>query len=86
MNSLIRYPLYGSYHEIINLSRHGEPLSLRADVVGPICETGDVLGHSRPLPITEEGDTFLIATSGAYCHSMSSHYNLREPAHEKFLT
>ncbi|MCH8963292.1 MAG: diaminopimelate decarboxylase, partial [Bacteroidetes bacterium] len=85
MNSLIRPALYGSYHEIVNLTRLDAPTTLTADVVGPICETGDVLGHSRRLPDTREGDVLLIATTGAYGRAMSSRYNLREPAAETML-
>jgi diaminopimelate decarboxylase/aspartate kinase len=82
MNSLIRPSLYGSYHHIVNLSSYGNPLEMTADVVGPICESGDVLGHGRLLPKTKEGDTILISTAGAYGRVMSSNYNLREPAEE----
>ena len=85
MNSLIRPALYGAYHEIVNLSRLNAPITSIAEVVGPICETGDVLGHGRPLPDTQEGDVFLIATAGAYGRAMSSFYNLREPASEVLL-
>jgi diaminopimelate decarboxylase/aspartate kinase len=85
MNSLIRPALYGSYHQIENLSRLGESRELTAEVVGPICESGDVLGHARRLPATQTGDVFLIATAGAYGRAMSSRYNLREPAGEVFL-
>jgi diaminopimelate decarboxylase/aspartate kinase len=85
MNSLIRPPLYGAYHPIYNLSRLDEPPALVAHVVGPICETGDILGHSRRLPPTFEGDVVLIANAGAYGRVMSSHYNLREPAAETLL-
>lgn len=85
MNSLIRPALYDAFHEIANLSKLGEPAALIADVVGPICETGDVLGHARPLPETSEGDVILIATAGAYGRSMSSQYNLRQPAAERVL-
>lgn len=85
MNSLIRPALYGAYHEIVNLSRLDEVLSIDAEVVGPICESGDVLGHMRRLPETKEGDVLLIATAGAYGRAMSSHYNLRAPASERFL-
>jgi diaminopimelate decarboxylase/aspartate kinase len=46
-------------------------------VVGPICESGDVLGADRHLPRSEEGDVLLIAQAGAYGESMASHYNLR---------
>ena len=85
MNSLIRPALYGAYHEIVNLSRLGEPPSWVAHVVGPICETGDTLGYSRPLVRPQEGDVLLIGTTGAYGRAMSSHYNLREPATEVLL-
>jgi bifunctional diaminopimelate decarboxylase / aspartate kinase len=82
MNSLIRPALYGAHHEILNLSRLDEPATEVANVVGPICETGDQLGVDRLLPVTSEGDVLLIATAGAYGRSMSSTYNLREPAVE----
>ena len=85
MNSLLRPALYGAHHEIVNLTRLGEPPSITADVVGPICESGDVLGHSRRLPPTEPGDVLLVATTGAYGASMSTHYNLRPPAEEVLL-
>ena len=82
MNSLIRPALYGAWHEIVNLSRLGEPATERYTVVGPICESGDVLGNDRHLPPTREGDVVLVATAGAYGRVMSSHYNLRPPAVE----
>lgn len=83
MNSLIRPALYGAHHDIINLSRAADGAVRRVEVVGPICETGDVLGHDRYLPSeTAEGDVLLIATAGAYGASMASHYNLRDPAGE----
>ena len=85
MNSLIRPALYGAYHEIANLSRAEEPATELVNVVGPICESADVLGHDRLLPSTREGDVLLIANAGAYGHAMSSHYNLRPPAVELFL-
>ncbi|HUA24396.1 MAG TPA: bifunctional aspartate kinase/diaminopimelate decarboxylase [Steroidobacteraceae bacterium] len=85
MNSLIRPALYGSYHEIANLTRLGEPATEVVNIVGPICESADVLGHDRLLPPTREGDIILIANAGAYGHCMSSHYNLRDPAEEVVL-
>ncbi|HWW33396.1 MAG TPA: bifunctional aspartate kinase/diaminopimelate decarboxylase [Steroidobacteraceae bacterium] len=85
MNSLIRPALYGSYHEITNLTRIDEPATELVNIVGPICESADVLGHDRLLPVTEEGDILLIANAGAYGHAMSSHYNLRAPAAELVL-
>lgn len=85
MNSLIRPALYGAWHEIVNLTRLDEPPTLAANVVGPICESADFLGHDRLLPPTAPGDVMLIANVGAYGHAMSSHYNLREPAVELLL-
>ncbi|HWG77590.1 MAG TPA: bifunctional aspartate kinase/diaminopimelate decarboxylase [Steroidobacteraceae bacterium] len=85
MNSLIRPALYGAWHEIVNLSRLDEPAVLTSNVVGPICESADFLGHDRLLPPTHAGDVMLIANAGAYGHAMSSRYNLREPAGEILL-
>ena len=85
MNSLIRPALYGSYHEIANLTRIDEPATELTNVVGPICESADVLGHDRLLPPTYEDDVLVIANAGAYGHTMSSHYNLRSPAAELVL-
>ena len=82
MNSLIRPALYGAYHEIVNLTRLADPPEHVVNVVGPICESGDILGHDRLLPATYEGDVLLIANAGAYGFVMSSRYNLREPAAE----
>ncbi|MEM6938370.1 MAG: bifunctional aspartate kinase/diaminopimelate decarboxylase, partial [Pseudomonadota bacterium] len=85
MNSLIRPALYGAYHEIANLSRLHEPAGQVCNVVGPICETGDILGLDRLLPVSEAGDVLLIANAGAYSAAMASNYNLRPPAAELLL-
>jgi diaminopimelate decarboxylase/aspartate kinase len=85
MNSLIRPALYGAHHDIVNLSRYGEPANVSANVVGPICESSDFLGHDRLLPECHSGDVLLIATAGAYSRAMSSNYNLRAPAEELLL-
>ncbi len=85
MNSLIRPALYGSYHEIANLTHIDEPATEPMSIVGPICESADVLGHDRLLPVTREGDVLVIANAGAYGHAMSSHYNLRAPAPELYI-
>ena len=82
MNSLIRPALYGAHHEILNLDRLQDLATEVVNVVGPICESGDQFGAGRLLPPTQEGDVLLIATAGAYGRSMSSRYNLREPAKE----
>ncbi len=84
MNSLIRPALYGAHHDIRNLSRLGEAMSHRVNVVGPICESADQLGADRWLPATAEGDVLLIATCGAYGYAMSSYYN-RRPAAREFM-
>ena len=86
MNSLIRPALYGAYHEIVNLTRHGRPPTEVVNIVGPICESGDTLGHERAMPKAEEGDVLLIANAGAYGRVMSSDYNLRPPAEERVLS
>ncbi len=82
MNSLIRPALYDAWHEIVNLTRLDEPATALYQVVGPICESGDVLGTDRRLPEAQEGDVMLIAQAGAYGKVMSSHYNLRDEADE----
>ena len=85
MNSLLRPALYDAHHEIVNLTRLGAATDARYTVVGPICESGDVLGTERLLPESREGDVLLIADVGAYGHAMSCRYNLREPAVEVFV-
>jgi diaminopimelate decarboxylase/aspartate kinase len=85
MNSLIRPALYEAWHEIVNLTRLDEPAATMVQVVGPICESGDVLGSNRRLPECHEGDVMLIAQAGAYGATMASRYNLREPAREVVL-
>ncbi len=85
MNSLIRPVLYGAEHPVVNLSRLHEKPAITAHIVGPICESGDTLGHDVRLPETTEGDIILIADAGAYGHVMASHYNRRDPAQEYYF-
>jgi len=85
MNSLIRPALYDAWHEIVNLTRLDEPATALYQVVGPICESGDVLGTDRRLPEASEGDVVLVAQAGAYGKVMSSPYNLREEAAEMVI-
>ncbi|HEX2163237.1 MAG TPA: bifunctional aspartate kinase/diaminopimelate decarboxylase, partial [Thermoanaerobaculia bacterium] len=82
MNSLLRPALYGAWHPIHNLTRLDEPSAGSVHVVGPLCESSDVLGRDRLLPPTEPGDVLLIDNAGAYGAVMASRYNLREPAEE----
>ncbi|HEX6201966.1 MAG TPA: bifunctional aspartate kinase/diaminopimelate decarboxylase [Thermoanaerobaculia bacterium] len=82
MNSLLRPALYGAWHPIHNLTRLDEPAAESVHVVGPLCESSDVLGRDRLLPATLPGDVLLIENAGAYGAVMASRYNLREPAEE----
>ena len=78
MNALLRPALYDAYHHVANLSRIGDAAEATFDIVGPVCETGDVLGHARRLPAaTAPGDVLLIADAGAYGMAMANTYNLR---------
>lgn len=85
MNSLIRPALYGAWHNIVNLSRLDQPTEYTANIVGPMCESGDVLGIDRKMPKTQTGDLLLIANTGAYGAVMASNYNLRQPAQEVII-
>jgi bifunctional diaminopimelate decarboxylase / aspartate kinase len=78
MNAILRPALYEAWHDIVNLTRADAPADAAFDVVGPICESGDVLGRQRLLPAaTAEGDVLLLADAGAYGHVMANTYNLR---------
>lgn len=85
MNSLIRPALYGAWHGIHNLTRLGEEAVDYWNIVGPICESSDILGRDRWLPPMIPGDIVLIENAGAYGAVMSSRYNQREPAEEVIL-
>jgi diaminopimelate decarboxylase len=76
MNDLIRPSLYRSYHDIIPLRRTDRPPIL-ADVVGPVCETGDFLARDRQLANVLPGDLLAVATAGAYGFVAASNYNSR---------
>jgi len=76
MNDLMRPALYGSYHEIVP-AREGTPERLVADVVGPLCETGDFFAHDRDMPDVQPGDLLAVLTTGAYGFVLSSNYNTR---------
>jgi diaminopimelate decarboxylase len=76
-NALIRPAMYDAYHQVKVLNRVGETASETYDVVGNICESGDVFAKDRKLPKTAEGDIVAIYDTGAYGFSMSSQYNQR---------
>lgn len=81
MNDLMRPTLYNAYHEILPVVRTRRKKIL-ADVVGPICESGDFLAMERPLPGVQPGDYLAVMSAGAYGFSMSSNYNSRPRAAE----
>jgi diaminopimelate decarboxylase/aspartate kinase len=86
MNALMRPALYEAFHDIRNLSRADATEMAIFDIVGPICESSDVLGRGRPLPIaTAEGDVLLVADAGAYGMAMANTYNLRALPAENML-
>jgi diaminopimelate decarboxylase len=76
MNDLIRPALYQSHHEIQPLRKTARQ-EIVADVVGPICETGDFLARDRKLPNVGPGDYLAVCTAGAYGFVLSSNYNSR---------
>jgi diaminopimelate decarboxylase len=81
MNDLIRPALYSAHHEILPL-RQSTGRTLRADVVGPVCETADFLARDRVLPEVFPGDLLAVCTAGAYGFAQSSNYNSRPRAAE----
>lgn len=76
MNDLMRPTLYGSYHEIVPVVKRPSE-TLTADVVGPLCETGDFLAQDRAMPDVQPGDLLAILTVGAYGYVLASNYNTR---------
>ncbi|MGA8069830.1 MAG: diaminopimelate decarboxylase, partial [Terriglobales bacterium] len=81
MNDLLRPSLYGAHHEIVPV-RGGTRETEIADVVGPICETGDFFARDRKLRVVSEGDLLAILDAGAYGSVLGSNYNTRGRAAE----
>ena len=77
MNDLIRPTLYDAYHEIIAVNEKRNDYTNEADVVGPICETGDYFAKHRKMPEVQEGDLLAVMTAGAYGAVQSGTYNTR---------
>lgn len=80
MNDLMRPALYDAYHAILPLQKRQLPTQCY-EVVGPICETGDFIGHAREMAV-QQGDALAVMSAGAYGMSMSSNYNTRPRAAE----
>ena len=81
MNDLIRPAFYDAYHEIVPVTRNSRG-TMKADVVGGICESGDYFSKDRPLPKVGEGDHLALLSAGAYGFVMASNYNARPLAAE----
>ena len=81
MNDLIRPSLYKAHHEIMPL-RYRPGGAIVADVVGPVCETGDFLARDRELADVQTGDYLAVLSAGAYGFAQSSNYNSRRRAAE----
>jgi diaminopimelate decarboxylase len=75
MNDLLRPSLYDAHHEIRAVEQNGSVKG--ADLVGPVCESGDYLARDRELPDAQEGDLLAVMGAGAYGFSMASNYNSR---------
>jgi diaminopimelate decarboxylase len=76
MNDLIRPALYQAHHEILPVLHDDRPTQT-ADIVGPVCETGDFFARDRTLPELRAGDLAVLLDAGAYGMSLASHYNTR---------
>ena len=87
MNDLLRPTLYDAYHAIVPVKEppKGAPLD-PVDVVGPVCESGDIFARERPLPPLAAGDLLAICSAGAYASVMASSYNGRLPASEVMVS
>jgi len=83
MNDLIRPSLYDAYHKIEAVGIEGEKSP--ADVVGPVCESGDFFGKDVPLPPLKHNDLVVVHSAGAYGFTMASNYNTRAKAAEVAL-
>ena len=81
MNDLPRPALYQAFHEIVPLRPRAEATAATWEVVGPVCESGDWIGHERRLAV-QPGDLLAVLSAGAYCMSMASNYNSRGRAAE----
>lgn len=86
MNDLIRPTLYQAHHEIIAVSKRENARQIDADIVGPVCETGDFFARSREMAEAERGDLLAIKTAGAYGFVLASNYNSRPRAVELLVS
>jgi diaminopimelate decarboxylase len=85
MNDLIRPSLYQAHHEVVPVKKRESGSGLTADIVGPVCETGDFFARGRQMSSVEAGDLLAIRTAGAYGFVISSNYNSRPRACELLI-
>ncbi|OPY78651.1 MAG: Diaminopimelate decarboxylase [Syntrophorhabdus sp. PtaU1.Bin058] len=76
MNDLVRPAFYGAYHEIMPVKK-GRGDTIKVDIVGPVCESGDFFAKDRPIASVKDGELLAVLGAGAYGFSMSSNYNAR---------
>ena len=76
MNDLMRPTLYDAYHHIVPVRKNRRRM-ITADIVGPVCESGDFLAREREINSVQHGDCLAVMSAGAYGFSMSSNYNSR---------
>ncbi|HEX2860022.1 MAG TPA: diaminopimelate decarboxylase [Lacunisphaera sp.] len=86
MNDLVRPAMYEAYHEIVPLQRDTARPALKADIVGPICESGDCFAKDRTLQAVGEGELVAFMSAGAYGYTMASRYNTRGQAAEVLVS
>jgi diaminopimelate decarboxylase len=86
MTELIRPALYRAYHAIVPVAAHPDASYTPADVVGPVCESGDFFAKDRMLPPVKRGDLLVLRGAGAYSASMASNYNTRPLAPEVMVS
>ncbi|MBW8748020.1 MAG: diaminopimelate decarboxylase [Acidobacteria bacterium] len=77
MNDLIRPALYQAHHEILPVKQSMSKKTIVADIVGPVCESGDFFARDRELPAVKSGDLVALLDAGAYGMSLASNYNTR---------
>lgn len=77
MNDIIRPSIYGAYHHIQPVEIHSNRHEITADIVGPVCESGDFLGRKRKIQETKRGEYLAVMSAGAYGMVMASNYNAR---------
>lgn len=77
MNDILRPSIYGAYHHIQPVEIHSERKEIVADIVGPVCESGDFLGRKRKIQESKRGEYLAVMSAGAYGMVMASNYNAR---------